>query len=208
MPTNGLFDGDGVALQPPPSSLGAAAGGVHTPSEPHTAPDAQSEDVAHFPKQLPVDGSHRYGAHDFGASPLVGTLAVPASSHLAVIGTHLPLTQLYVSAQSDLSLHDVLHAAPSHAYAPHEILSTLGVHAPLPSQRPRGVRVPSTHEASPHSVSGPETNPAHFVRFDGLHSSALHGSPPPSEHFSRAPCGSPEIGEQVPSAPGTSHASH
>lgn len=85
----------------------------------------------------------------------------------------------------------------------------LAVQAPLPSQRPRGVSLPSTHDASPQSVSGPDAKPAHLVRsFDGSQVSVLHASPAPSKHFVRAPCGAPVMPEQVPSAPGTSHASH
>jgi hypothetical protein len=134
--------------------------------------------------------------------------SLPSAEHTPAFATQAPFSQTFPVAQSSEVVHVVRHASviASHANAPHE--TTTGVlHFPAPSQVPREVDVPSTHEAGRHSVSTP-TFFAHVVGSTPSHEVAAHASVPPDVHRGRAPCGLPLVGVQVPFFPSTSQASH
>jgi len=103
----------------------------------------------------------------------------------------------------------VRHAVAPHANGVHGMVTAAG-QLPWPSHAAETVAVPLEHPATLHDTDDP-TYPAHDVRDIGspLQSAAAHGSLAlPVGHAGRAPCGAPATGEQVPSEPIRSHASH
>jgi hypothetical protein len=71
------------------------------------------------------------------------------------------------------------------------------------------VNTPPEHEFEPHGVA--EVGSMQVARVEPSQLATLHvGSVPVLVHAARPPCGSPlaGTGEQIPSSPETSHASH
>jgi hypothetical protein len=129
-------------------------------------------------------------------------------SHVAP-ATHCPLLQRPLDAQSESAAHEVRHAfvVGSHVSGKHGLVIAAG-QLPLPSQLAGSVATPFVQLALLHDCDDP-TKPPHVPRVVPSHCAVAHTSAsPPFGHAPRAPCGAPDTGAHVPSAPATSHASH
>jgi hypothetical protein len=141
-----------------------------------------------------------------------GDFTVWSSTHVAP-AMHWPLfaSQRKFCAQSASALHDSLHDFSPHANGAHKrVFGVPGApHWPVPSHVAENVSTPLSHAWSRQGTSLP-TKPTHVaVLLEPSHTRALHAFPSVAPaHAGRVPCGLPEIGEQVPVAVGTSHASH
>ncbi len=81
-------------------------------------------------------------------------------------------------------------------------------HVPFPLQLAASVATPAVHDAALQATSVP-TKPEHVVTVCPSQIPSPHGSATvPAGHDGRPPRGAPTTGVHLPSAPGTSHASH
>jgi hypothetical protein len=116
-------------------------------------------------------------------------------------------SQKFPDEQSASAAHDVRHAVAPHTYGV-QPPSTFGLHLP-PEHVPALVKTPPVHAFEPHDTE--EFGSSHVARVKPSQLETLHvGSVPTFVHCARVPCGCcfAGTGEQVPTRPLTSHASH
>jgi hypothetical protein len=79
---------------------------------------------------------------------------------------------------------------------------------PFPSQLAARSATPPVQLGARQGTDEP-AKPAHAIRSTPSHNACAQGVPPvAAAHAACTPCGSPATGTQIPSAPGTSQASH
>ena len=170
-------------------------------------PVTQPADDVHLVAHLPVVESHRNGAHAVVTCvPLATSLSPSAEQTEAIAATHFPLavSQTFAPPQSASAAQLVLQVVPPHAYGAQFVVAADG-QAPEPSQRDSPVALPAAQVAAEHTMVAAAK--LHFARSEPSHARAQ--TPVPSAaHAVREPCGAPLTGEQVPTLPVTSQASH
>jgi hypothetical protein len=186
-------------------SVAGAATHVFAPSQ--TNPAAHCDDPAHCAKQLPVDGSQRYGAHGFDAPSRAIELA-PSDEQLEVFGSHRLSLHTYPSTHSPSFVQALRQALPSasHAKPPQGVVIGAG-HDPVPVQFAGAVAIPPVQLASRHGASE-LVNAAHDVRFAPSHVARSHTETSAPGQAGRPPRGAPFTATHFPRLPTTSHASH
>jgi len=118
-------------------------------------------------------------------------------------GTQTPAEHQSPFEQSESALQFPVQPVGPQLKGAHVCVCTAG-QAPAPSQDSPSVAIPAEQEGARHDVELPG-----YVQPAGWTPSQLPPQTVPSEAQAlRAPCGAPVAGEQVPTLPATSHASH